>query len=147
MLSKSTSIAVLTLSAGLFLATVAQAKTVNCTFATTGTDVSIGGSLSFDGSMSSIATLTTYAGDTRCKHKRSLGGDFHGQGVNEYSTGTTACTFTGVFGESESGVDITLVGAAYASDGQNGSTFYSGTSGSGCLSPTTGAFSGTETDD
>jgi hypothetical protein len=62
MLSKSAGIAVLTVSAGLLLATAAQAKTFNGTFTNRGTAVSIGGSLSFDGSTTSIATLATFAG-------------------------------------------------------------------------------------
>jgi hypothetical protein len=147
MLSRSAGIAVLTLCAGLLLTTAAQAKTFNGTFTNRGTAVSIGGSLSFDGSTTSIATLSTFAGHVEFKHKRSLSGNFHGQGVNEYSTGTTPCSFTGLFGESESGLDTTLVGAVFASDGPNGSTFYVGKSESGCFSVTTGAFSATETDE
>jgi hypothetical protein len=147
MLSKSAGIAVLTLSAGLLLATVAQAKTFKCTATNRGTAVSIGGSFSFDGSKTSIAALNTFAGHSECKHKPSLGGDSHGQGVNEYNIGTTPCTFTGIFGESENGVDTTLVGIVYAIDQEKGSTFWTGKSESGCFSPSTGAFSATETDD
>jgi hypothetical protein len=147
MLSKSAGIAVLTLSAGLLLATVAQAKTFKCTATNRGTAVSIGGSFSFDGSKTSIAALNTFAGHSECKHKPSLSGDFHGQGVNEYNIGTIPCTFTGLFGESETGLDTTLVGIAYAIDQPNGSTFYVGKSESGCFSPSTGAFSATETDE
>ena len=147
MLSKSAGIAVLTLCAGLLLTTAAQAKTFKCTGTNRGTAVGIGGSFSFDGSTTSIAALNTFAGHIECKHKHSLSGDFHGQGVNEYSTGTTPCTFTGIFGESESGFDTTLVGIVYAIDQANGSTFWSGKSESGCFSASTGAFSATETDD
>jgi hypothetical protein len=146
MLSKSAGIAVLTLSAGLLLATAAQAETFKCRSTNTGTAVSIGGSFSFDGSTTSIAALNTFAGHTECKDKESLSGDFHGQGVNEYNIGTTPCSFTGIFGESENGLDTTLVGIVYAIDGPNGSTFYSGKTESGCFSPTTGAFRATETD-
>jgi hypothetical protein len=147
MLSKSAVIAVLTLSAGLFLAAAAQARTFKCTGTNRGTAVSIGGSFSFDGSKISIAALNTFAGHSECKHKESLGGDFHGQGVNEYNIGTTPCSFTGPFGESEKGLDTTLVGIAYAIDGANGSAFYVGKSESGCFSASTGAFFATETDE
>ena len=146
MLSKSAVIAVLTLSAGLLLATAAQAKTFTCTATDRGTAVSIGGSFSFDGSKTSIAALNTFAGHSECKHKESLGGDFHGQGVNEYIVGTTPCSFTGPFGENENGLDTKLVGIAYAIDGAKGSAFYVGKSESGCFSPSTGAFFATETD-
>jgi hypothetical protein len=147
MLSKSAGIAVLTLSAGLLLATAAQAKTIKCTATNRGTAVSIGGSFSFDGSTTSIAALNTFAGSIECKHKHSFSGDFHGQGVNEYSTDTTPCTFTGIFGESENGFDTKLVGIVYAIDQENGSTFWTGKSESGCFNPSTGAFSATETDE
>jgi hypothetical protein len=76
--------------------------------------VSIGGSFSFDGSTTSIAALNTFAGSIECEHKHSFSGDFHGQGVNECSTGTTPCKFTGIFGESENGFDTKLVGIVYA---------------------------------
>jgi hypothetical protein len=122
-------------------------ENVKCAFSNTGTAVSIGGSLSFDGRTTSIAARNTFAGHSECKHKHSLSGDFHGQGVNEYSTGTTPCTFTGIFGESESGFDTTLVGIVYAIDQANGSTFWNGKSESGCFSSSTGAFSATETDE
>ena len=147
MLYKSTGIAVSTLLAGLLLATAAQAKTFKCTATNRGTAVGIGGSFSFDGSTVSIAALNTFAGNVECKHNESLSGAFHGQGVNEYNTGTTSCSFTGLFGESETGLDTTLVGIVYASDQKNGSTFWSGKSESGCFSPSTGAFSATETDE
>ncbi len=147
MSSKSAGIAVLTLSVGLLLATAAQAKTFRCTATNRGTAVGIGGSFSFDGSTTSIAALNTFAGNIECKHKHSLSGDFHGQGVNQYNTGTTPCTFTGLFGETENGLDTTLVGIVYAIDQQNGSTFWSGKSESGCFSASTGAFSATETDE
>jgi hypothetical protein len=147
MLSKSAGIAVLTLSAGLLLATVAQAKTIKCTATNRGTAVSLGGSFSFDGSTTSIAALNTFAGNIECKHKHSFSGAFRGQGMNEYSTGTTPCTFTGIFGESENGFDTKLVGIVYAIDQENGSTFWTGKSESGCFNPSSGAFSATETDD
>jgi hypothetical protein len=147
MLSKSAGIAVLTFSVGLLLATVAQAKTIKCTVTNRGTAVSIGGSFSFDGSTTSIAALNTFAGSIECEHKHSFSGDFHGQGVNEYSTGTTPCKFTGIFGESENGFDTKLVGIVYAIDQENGSTFWIGKSESGCFSPSTGTFFATETDD
>jgi hypothetical protein len=147
MLSKSAGIAVLTVSAGLLLATAAQAKTFKCKATNRGTAVSIGGSFSFDGSKISIAALNTFAGHSECKNKLSLSGDFHGQGVNEYNIGTIPCTFTGLFGESETGLDTTLVGIAYAIDQPNGSTFYVGKSESGCFSASTGAFFATETDE
>ena len=54
MLSTSTGVAVLTLSAGLLLATVAEAKTIKCTVTNRGTAVSIAGSFCFDGSTTSI---------------------------------------------------------------------------------------------
>ena len=147
MRAKSAGIAVLTLSAGLLLATAAQAKTFKCRSTNRGTAVSIGGSFSFDGSTTSIAALNTFAGHTECKHKDSFSGDFHGQGVNEYSIGTTPCSFTGVFGESENGLDTTLVGIVYAIDQEKGSTFWTGKSESGCFSSSTGAFFATETDE
>jgi hypothetical protein len=147
MLSKSAGIAVLTLSAGLLLATAAQAKTFKCTATDRGTTVSIGGSFSFDGSTTSTAALSTFAGHSECKHKESLGGDFHGQAVNEYIIGTTPCSFTGPFGESENGLDTKLVGLASAIDGAKGSAFYVGKSESGCFSASTGAFFATETDE
>ena len=65
-------------------------------------------------------------------------------GVSELSVGSTPCTFTGVFGEAESGVNTSLVGAICAQDGLLGSLFYSGTSANGCFSPTTGAFISTQ---
>ena len=40
-----------------------------------------------------------------------------------------------------------LVGIVYAIDQEKGSTFWTGKSESGCFSPSTGAFSATETDD
>jgi hypothetical protein len=40
-------------------------------------------------STSSIAALNTFAGNIDHKDQHSLSGDFHGQGVNEYSTGAT----------------------------------------------------------
>ena len=147
MLSLSAGIAGLTFSAGLLLATVAHAKTIKCTATIRGTAVSIGGSFSFDGSTTSIAALNTFAGSIECEHKHSFSGDFHGQGVSEYSTGTTPCRFTGIFGESENGFDTKLVGIVYAIDQENGSTFWIGESESGCFSPSTGTFSATETDD
>jgi hypothetical protein len=147
MLSKSAGIAVLTLSACLLLATAAQANTIKCTATNRGTAVSIGGSFSFDGSTTSIAALNTFAGHSECEENDSLSGDFHGQGVNEYNIGTTPCSFTGVFGESENGLDTTLVGIVYAIDQENGSAFWTGKSESGCFSPSTGAFSATETDE
>ena len=125
MLSTSTGVAVLTLSAGLLLATVAEAKTIKCTVTNRGTAVSIAGTFSFDGSTTSITALNTFAGSIECEHKHSFSGDFHGQGVNEYSTGTTPCKFTGIFGESENGFDTKLVGIVYAIDQENGSTFWS----------------------
>ena len=147
MFSKSAAIAVLVLFVGLLRAPVAQAKTIKCTATNRGTAVSLGGSFSFDGSTTSIAALNTFAGSIECKHKHSFSGDFRGQGMNEYSTGTTPCTFTGIFGESENGFDTKLVGIVYAIDQENGSTFWTGKSESGCFNPTSGAFSATETDE
>jgi hypothetical protein len=67
--------------------------------------------------------------------------------VNEYIIGTTPCSFTGPFGESENGLDTKLVGLASAIDGAKGSAFYVGKSESGCFSVSTGAFFATETDE
>jgi hypothetical protein len=145
--SKLKRIAVLAFSAGLFLAGSVHAMTTLKGAATTkGTAVTIGGSLSFDGSTLHVAVLSTYAGTVTFPTKPSLSGAFHGQEVSEYSTGVTPCTFTGVFGEGESGVNLNLVGSMAASDGSFGSAFFVGNTGTGCLSPTTGAFTITETD-
>jgi hypothetical protein len=146
MLSKLLRIAVLTFSVGVLLAQAAHAKTFNGTFTSRGTTVSIGGSFSFDGSTTSTAALSTGRGTSVFPTKLILGGAFDGQVVNEVSVGTISCSFTGVFGESETGVTTTLVGSASAADGPLGALFYVGTSGSGCVSLTTGAFTFTETD-
>ena len=146
MLSRLTSIVVLALSVGVLLATVAEAGTFKGAFHARYTGVSIGGSLSFDGSTSSIAVLATGSGNTIFPMKPILGGASRIQGVSEVSTGATPCSFTGVFGEAESGVNTSLIGSVTAADGPLGSTFYSGASGSGCLSLTTFAFTFTETD-
>lgn len=146
MRSKLTRIAVLAIATCLFLKGSAYAVTIKGTSVVKGTDVSIGGSFSFDGSTLDIAALTTYSGTVTFPTRPSLSGAFHGQEVNEYSSGTTPCTFTGVFGESESGVNLSLVASVAASDGTFGSAFFIGTTGTGCESLTTGAFTVTETD-
>jgi hypothetical protein len=117
MLSKSAVIAVLTLSTGLLLATAAQAKTFKGTFSSKCTDVSINGLLSFDGISTSSEALVTCSLNSIFPTKPSLGGASDLQGVTEFSIGSTSCTFTGVFGEAESGVTTSAVGALYAQDG------------------------------
>ena len=147
MLSRLTGIAVFALSVGMFLASVADAKTTyKCVFHSKQTAVSIGASFTFDGKTENDA-LSTGSGTSVCPAKPILGGAFTFQGVSETSTGDSSCSFTGVFGEAETGVDITLIGSASALDGALGATFYAATvSGSGCLSLTTGAFTFTEVD-
>jgi hypothetical protein len=140
MLSKLTGIAVLTLSVGMFLATAVDAGTFKGTFSSRCTDVSINGLLSFDGSSTSSEALVTCSLNSIFPTKPILGGAADLQGVTEFAVGSTSCTFTGVFGEAESGVTSDVVGALYAQNGLSGALFYSGTSGSGCLSLTTGAF-------
>jgi hypothetical protein len=145
MLSKSAVIAVLTLSAGLFLAPVANAETFKGTFSSKCTDVSINGLLSFNGSTTSSEAMVTCSIKSIFPKKPILGGDSDLQGVSEFSILGASCTFTGAFGEAESGVTTSVVGALYAQDGLSGSLFYSNTLGSGCLSLTTGAYMLTET--
>jgi hypothetical protein len=146
MRSRLTGIAVLALSVGVFLAPVADAGTFKGTFHSRETYVSIGGSLSFDGSTTSTAVLGRGSGASIFPTKPILGGAYNDTGVGEVHVGTTSCTFTGVFGEAETGVKTSLIGSVTASDGPLGSTFYFGTSLSGCVSLTTGAFISTETD-
>ena len=103
-----------------------------------------GGLVSFDGSSTSFEALITCSTNSIFPTNPILGGASDIQGVTELSVGSTRCTFTGVFGEAETGVNTSLVGAVYAQDGLLGSLFYSGTSGNGCFSLTTGAFTFTE---
>ena len=144
MISRLTGIAIVAISLGA-LAPTADAGTFKGTFHARSTAVSIG-SVSFDGSSVWTAALGTGSGASVFPTNPSLGGAYSFQGVNEVSTGATPCNFTGVFGEAESGVNIDLVGSVTASNGPLGSTFYAGTSGTGCLSFATGAFTFTETD-
>ncbi len=130
MLYKAAVIAVLTLSAGLFLAPAADAETFKGTFSSKCTDASINGLLSFDGSSTSSEALVTCSINSIFPTKPILGGASDLQGVSEFSIGSTGCTFTGVFGEAESGVTTSVVGALYAQDGLSGSLFYSNTLGS-----------------
>ena len=113
-----------------------------------GTAVSMGGSLSFDGSLVDIATLNTYAGTVNFPTNPALSGPFRGQSISEYSVGKTACNFTGVFGEKETGVSLSLVGLLAATDGASGSIFFAGIpeDTSGCISEATGAYTITEVD-
>jgi len=147
MLSRLTGIAVFALSVGVFLVSVADAKTTyKCVFHSKQTAVSIGASFTFDGKTDTDA-LGTGSGTSVCPKKPILGGAYTFQGVNETSIGTAVCNFTGVFGEAETGVQTTLIGSASAVDGALGTTFYAASvSGSGCLSLTTGAFTFTEID-
>ena len=147
MLSRLTCIAVFALSVGVFLASVADAKTTyKCVFHSKQTAVSIGASFTFDGKTDTDA-LGTGSGTSVCPTKPILGGAYTFQGVNETSIGTTVCNFTGVFGEAETGVETTLIGSASAVDGALGAAFYAASvSGSGCLSLTTGEFTFTEVD-
>ncbi len=147
MLSKLTGIVVLALSVGVFLAPKADAKTFKGTFHSRGTAVSMGGSFSFDtADTTSTAALGTGSGTSIFPKKPILGGAYSFQSVSEYSEGTTSCSFTGVFGESETGVNLDFIGSASAVDGPLGSTFYGGASGSGCINLTSGEFTVTETD-
>ena len=156
MLSKLVGIAVAALSVGLLLATPAaqaRTRTVNGTCNTVGEAVSIGGSLSFDGSTVNIATLSTFSGSCNFPTDPDLDGSLTGQSVSEYSTDISKpCSFTGVFGEHEPATStdvtgtLTLVGSAGASNGANGSAFSFGETGTGCVDDTDGAFTVTETD-
>jgi hypothetical protein len=147
MISKLKGILVLALSVGLFLAPVADATTFKGTIHFKATYVSIGGSLSFNtADTASTAVYGTGSLIAIFPTKPILGGTFNNTGVGEVLVGTTACSFTGVFGEAEMGVKTSLIGSVTASDGPVGSTFFVGASESGCVSLTTGAFTSTETD-
>jgi hypothetical protein len=145
MLSRLMGIAVLALSIGSFLVQTADAGTFKGTFSSKCTDVSINGLLSFDGSTTSSESLATCSINSIFPTKPILGGPSDLQGVTEFSVVGASCTFTGVFGEAETGVTTSAVGALYAQNGLLGSLFYSNTLGTGCLSLTTGAFTFTET--
>jgi hypothetical protein len=145
MLSKSAVIAVLTLSAGLLLAQVANAETFKGTFRSRCTDINIAGLLSFDGSNTSLEAQVRCSSKSSFPTNPSFGGASNIDGVTELSVVlSTSCSFTGVFGEAEAGVKTKLVGAVFSEDKLLGSLFFSGTSGSGCFSPTTGAFTFTQ---
>jgi hypothetical protein len=140
---KAVKLAATAFVANLFLVVGAFAFTG--TVVNKGTAVSLGGSISFDGSTVDEATLVTYQGTVLFPTRPDLSGAFHGQGVAEFSIGTTPCSFTGVFGENENGVNLSLVGSMYATDGPFGTAFFTGTTATGCISAT-GAFQYTETD-
>jgi hypothetical protein len=144
MLAKSAGIAVLTLSAGLLLAPVADAGSFKGAFHSRCTDINIGGLLSFDGSKTSLEAQVRCSSKSIFPTNPSFGGASDIDGVTELSVGSTPCSFTGVFGEAEAGVNTNLVGAVFSEDKLLGSLFFSGTSGSGCFSPTTGAFTFTQ---
>lgn len=144
MVSRLTAIAVFALSVGVFLVPTADAGTFRGTFSSKCTDVSIDGLLSFDGSSTSSEALVTCSIKSIFPTKPILGGDSDLQGVSEFSVVGASCNFTGVFGEAETGVTTSVVGALYAQDGLLGSLFYSNTLGTGCLSLTTGAYTLTE---
>src|SRR5579863_6812002 len=110
-----------------------------------GTAVSQGGSISFDGRSVDEAALLTYSGTVVFPTKPSLSGAFHGQGVTEYSIGVTPCSFTGPFGEAETGVNLSLVGSMFATDGAFGTGFFTGATATGCIAAN-GTFQYTETD-
>jgi hypothetical protein len=146
MLSRLMTVGVLALSAGLLLAIPsAQAKTFKGSFTSSGESIGIFSDFSFDGSTTNAATLNTGWGTD------SLGDAGPGQSVSEWLTDAASpCTFKGLSGVAESGETLTFVGSAGAnhsiSGPLSGDTFYQGQSGSGCFSPTTGDFAGTETD-
>ena len=147
MLSRLTGITVVALLVGVFLVPVADAATTyKCVFHTRQTALSIGALFSFDGTTTDDA-LVLGSGTALCPTKPDLGGAYNSEEVNEVSIGSSPCSFTGLFGEAENGVTVTLVGASSASDLPNGSLFYGSFtgSGSGCIS-TSGAFTFTETD-
>ena len=105
MISKLKGILVLALSVGLFLAPVADATTFKGTIHFKATYVSIGGSLSFNtADTASTAVYGTGSLTAIFPTKPILGGTFNNTGVGEVLVGTTACSFTGVFGEAEMGV-------------------------------------------
>ena len=87
MLSKSAGIAVLTFSVGLLLATVAQAKTIKCTVTNRGTAVEhwwvfqFRWQYDFDCGPEHLCRKAYRVQNTATL----FSGDFHGQGVNEYS--------------------------------------------------------------
>ena len=144
MLSRLTRTSVLALSVGVFLATVAEAGTFKGTFHSRCTDTNIAGLLSFDGSKTSLEAQVRCSSKSIFPTNPTFGGASDIDGVTELSVGSTPCSFTGVFGEAETGVNTSLVGAVFSEDKLLGSLFFSGTSGSGCFSPTTGAFTFTQ---
>src|SRR5271156_696025 len=146
MLSRLTTVAILALSAGLFLAPAAGAATFSGTIQSRATDVSMGGSFAYDTpDQFSEADLITGSGSAVFPTNPSLTAILSFQGMNEVNLGGTPCSFTGVFGESETGVNSAWVGSTFALDGPSGSIFEEGVTGSGCYSISTGKFIFSET--
>src|SRR5271167_1680572 len=147
MFLKPTAIAILAFSAGMFLAPAAGAGTFNGATHSRAEAVSMGGSFAFDTpDQFSTADLLTGSTAAAFPTNPALGGVLSFQGMSEVNLGGTVCTFTGVFGEKETGVNSAWVGSTYAADGPSGSFFEEGVSGSGCYSISTGKFTFTETD-
>jgi len=147
MFLKPTAIVLLAFSIGMFLAPAAGAGTFNGTIHSRAEVVSMGGSFAYDTpDKSSTANMLTGSTTVVFPTDPSLGGAFTFQGMNEVNLGGTSCTFTGIFGQPETGVDSAWVGSTYAVDGPNGSIFEEGASGHGCYSVSTGQFTFTETD-
>ena len=147
MLNKLTSTVILAFSVGVFLPLAAGAGTFKGTTHSRAEAVSMGGAFDFaDSDKFSTAELVTGSNTVVFSTNPSLGGAFTFQGVREVNLGGTPCTFTGIFGASETGVNSALVGSAYAADGPSGSIFEEGASGTGCDDLATGEFTFTETD-
>lgn len=144
---KNIGIAVVGLTAGLLFA-VPNAHALKCHFRSKAETVSIGGSFSYDGASS--AGLVSFTSKTVCPTRPEFNSTASGEGVNEWNVGTDPCpSFTGPFGETESGpslVAMTLVGSATAGNGSGASFFNYGQSGTGCINLDDGVFAGTETD-
>lgn len=143
---KNIGIGVVGLMAGLLLA-VPNAHALKCNFRSKAETVSIGGSFSYDGANS--AGLLSFTSKTVCPTRPEFNSTGSGEAVNEWNIGTDPCpSFTGPFGETESGpslVAMTLVGSAAAVNGSGGSYFAYGQSGTGCVNLADGVFAGTET--